>query len=1264
MVGLAGLWRACGVQPGVVVGHSQGEIAAAHVAGGLSLEDAARLVVVRSRALVGLMGRGGMVSVALGLGELEGWLERWDGVSVAALNGPSSVVVSGERQALEGLLGELVEGGVRAREIPVGYASHSVQIEEIRGELLAGCEGIRPASGDVPFFSTVTGGLLDMALLDGEYWYRNLRETVRFEGAVRELLGEGFGAFVEVSPHPVLSVGVQETVDEVLPAEGGVVGRPLVVGSLRREQGGLERFLTSLGEAWVRGVDVDWKRVFAGSSAGRVGLPTYAFQRERYWLNSTAGSVGDAGAVGQSATDHPLLSAALALAGGEDWLFTGRLSLDTHPWLADHALMGVVLMPGAALVELALHAGREVGCEQIAELTLQAPLVLPEQGAVQLQLRVGKPDETGRRELSIHSRHEQRSAEALLSEQEWTCHAIGALGDPQPGDVSELTDVFAAGAWPPSDVQAVTISDLYERLAERGYDYGPAFQGLRSLWRGEQGVFAEVALPEEHQQAARGFGLHPALLDAALQAVGASMFDPAAEDGEQRIMLPFSWSGVSLHAAGASRLRVRLERVAEDALSLRAANERGEPIVSVEALMLRPISTEQLAAADSTDSLFHLDWRPVPVAPAEASTSWSVLGAPGAGLHADLAQAGIEAGAHPDIESLKQAIDAGAPVPDVVLVAHGVPGHARLPNGEEPSAPAPEPGGAEGVAGAADTGANDMASAVRLQVLRTLALAQAWLADERFSASRFVLVTRGAMMLPDIPGPAQDLASAPSWGLLRSAQAEHPGRFVLIDLDAEPASLHALAAALVAEEPQMALRGGRVLAPRLARAPVQRLHQHAFDPLGTVLIVGGTGLLGGLLARRLVKTHGASHLLLASRRGPAAEGALELQAELEGHGASVAIVACDACERSQLERLLETVPAEAPLTAVVHAAIALDDGVLEGLTPERVERVLAPKVDAAWHLHELTKDLGLSAFVLFSSAAGTLGNAGQSSYAAANVFLDALAERRCAEGLPGVSLAWGPWVAGEDGDGHLSAADLARLTRAGLGALSYEQGLDLFDAACMSEEALLLPLRLDPAILRTQMRAAGVPALLRGLMRVPAPRVGEGVGESLAQRLAGVPFEDRERVVRELVRAEVAVVLGHPSPQAVDERRAFSDLGFDSLTAVELRNRLSAVVGRHLPSTLIFDYPTPADVAVYLLSEMSEEGAATVLVDGELDSLELTLPGVSGDEAGRARIARRLQALLAQLNDAEPANGKVDVAQKLQSATPDELFDFIDKELQ
>ncbi len=599
MVSLAGLWGACGVVPVGVVGHSQGEIAAACVAGGLSLEDGARLVVGRSRVLAGLVGRGGIVSVGLGVDEVVGRLEGW-GVSLAAVNGPSSVTVSGGLVALEGVLAECEGEGVRARMVPETVASHSACVEGLREELLEVCAGIEPCSGGVAFYSTVTGGLVDMAGLDGEYWYRNVREPVQFEGVVRGLLASGVGGFVEVSPHPVLTVGVQETVE-------AVEREAVVVGSLRRGEGGLERFLRSVGELWVAGGVVDWGRVFAGSGGVRVELPTYAFQRERFWLSS-AGGVGDVAAAGLASAEHPLLGAAVGLAGG-GCVFTGRLSLESHPWLADHAALGVVLLPGTAFLELVLHAGGRVGCPVVQELALAAPLVFSEGQAVQVQVAVGEPGEHGERSVEVHSRGGRPGDPLQAEDGGWTRHASGVLAESTsaaPGedahDAVHARAAELAGAWPPPGASAVAVEDAYERLAAIGLEYGPAFQGLQAAWRHGDDVYAEVALNDEQTRYAASYGIHPALLDSALHASGMGLSANGGPGGSGDgaaggVRLPFVWGGVRLEAAGTPSLRVCVSPAGEDSLALMAVDESGGLVVSVESLMVREIAPEQLASA-------------------------------------------------------------------------------------------------------------------------------------------------------------------------------------------------------------------------------------------------------------------------------------------------------------------------------------------------------------------------------------------------------------------------------------------------------------------------------------------------------------------------------------------------------------------------------------------------------------------------------------------------------------------------------------------
>jgi acyl transferase domain-containing protein/NADP-dependent 3-hydroxy acid dehydrogenase YdfG len=1271
MVSLSVLWRACGVHPSAVIGHSQGEIAAAHVAGGLSLEDAARIVALRSRALTSLEGRGRMASVSLGAQELAERLRRWDGrLVIAAINGPSWTVVSGEDQAIEELLGECATEDIRAREIALAVrAGHSPQIEEIRERLLSEFSSVSPRSGEIPFYSTVTGGPVDTAELNGEYWYRNAREPVQFEQAVRGLLADELGTFLEVSSHPVLTVAIQDVVDDVLTDPS----RALVLGTLRRGEGGPERFLTSLAELWTNGLEVDRRALFEGSGAGRVGLPTYPFKRERYWVEPGTGTIGDTAQIGQRPTGHPLLGSAVALAEKGGWLFTGRLSLQTHPWLADHAAIGMALLPGTAFVELALQAGVFAGCDTVSELTLGAPLVLPEQGGVQLQVSVGKLDADGRCSIVIHSRLEEAIEDGSADREGWIAHAEGVLTQRMPesieapgGEPVELGE----SAWPPANAEPLAIDELYDQAAERGLEYGPAFQRLTAAWRVGEDLFAEVALSREQESDASLFGLHPALLDAALHALGAVELSQLGDGTPDQMWLPFSWGEVKLHAPGASGLRVRLAPDGRGAVSLTAFDREGALVASVGSLIVRPISPSALGQArvGYHRSLFSASWTPIPIAAGAESGHWALLGGDGTARVEELRGMGVSVDAYADLASLAAAVDSGTEIPDVVLV-DWVTGAVGVVDSE----------GSPHVRDLAES-TDGVVATVHSAVGHALDLAQTWVQDERFAQARLVLATRGAVAMHD-DEDVPDLSAAAVWGLVRSAQSEHPGRFVLVDLDDGEACWAALPAALVHDEPQLIGRKGAFAALRLTRVArtagdgaqggVLRTPRAAseegstastdassgalaLDPLGTVLITGGTGNLGRLMARHLVVAHGARNLLLVSRRGSEVQGSSELEAELRVLGAEASVVDCDVADRTQMQTLLASISAEHPLCAIVHAAAVLDDGVIDSLTHTQLDRVLAPKVDAAWHLHELTEDLPLSAFVLFSSAAGTFGNPGQGNYAAANTFLDALAAYRRARGLQGVSLAWGLWEQiGSRSTGDLGEIDQGRMVRSGFAALSNEEGLELFDCALALNRALALPVRLDVAALRALARAGMLPALLRGLVRAaPVQEATDGAGESLAVRLRALPAQERGDAVLAIVRQEVATVLGHSHPRAIDPHYAFKELGFDSLSAVELRNRLAAITSMVLPATIIFDHPTTAALAEHLLQETLPEVEQTGDLDPEEAEIRRTLATIP---LPRLRAAGLMDALLALVDDEDgtPISEERDAA---------ELIDGLDVE--
>ncbi|MEV0757851.1 type I polyketide synthase [Streptosporangium sp. NPDC050280] len=1220
-----------GIRPDVLAGHSIGEITAAHVAGVLSLKDACALVAGRARLMQALPAGGAMVAVQTSeeaVAELLAGREKE--VSVAAVNGPASVVISGAEQPVLDIAAALEERGVRTKRLRVSHAFHSPLMDPMLEDFRTLASGLTYGAPRTPIVSTLTGRAATAEqLCSPDYWVDQVRGAVRFADGVSTLRAQGVRAYLELGPDGALTAMAQDII-ATEPETHAHELPTVLVPVLRKGRDEHVAVMAALAELHVHGVPVDWRSVLPGGR--RVDLPTYPFEHQRFWPDNLGSDIGNVAAAGLAATDHPLLGAAMPLANSDGVVLTGRLSLSSHPWLADHVVAGSVVVPGSAFVELAVRAGDQVGCEVVEELTLDAPLVLDERDAVMVQVWVEAKEESDRRSVSVYARSAGAAEEVA-----WTRYATGTLAT----GVAEVVP-FEAAEWPPAGASAIELEGLYEELAEDGFAYGPAFQGLRELWRGADGeVFAEVRLPEQAAPSAGSFGMHPALLDAALHAVAF-----ADLDGSESGVLPSAWEQVCLHAGGASVLRVRLVKTGPDAVSLSAVDVAGGPVVSARNVVLRPVAIEQLGLSEGVgagwESLFGVEWAPVgAVAQAEqASMSVAVLGVDALGVAAALREAGDAVPVYADLSALAEA----GPVPAVVMV-------------EALSDPA--------------VGMVESAHALTTHVLHLL---QQWLADERFADSRLVFLTRGAVATDG--EVVADLPAAGTWGLVRSAQSEEPGRFALVDVDDRESSLSGLPAVLAeafsSGESQAVVRDGEVWVPRLARvvpgSDTEGAASRVWDPQGTVLITGGTGGLGALFAWHVVAERGVRHLLLTSRRGLDAPGAVELQAELIAHGVEVTVAACDVADRDQVAELLAGIDAEHPLTAVIHTAGVLADGTIPSLTAEGLGAVLRPKVDAAWHLHELTRNTNLAAFVLFSSFAGVLGAPGQGNYAAGNVFLDALAQVRRAEGLAGLSLAWGAWAQDAGMTGTLSAVEMRRINRPGMPALSAEQGLAAFEAATASGRAMVVPVRLELPVLRA---VGEVPHLMRGLVRAGRRSAVSAVagGEAeLVKRLAGLEHTEQVRLMMDLVRTQAAVVLGHESVDAIQPGREFRELGFDSLTTMELRNRLNVATGLRLTATLIFDYPTPASLAEHLLEEIAPGANAAVELSllADLDRFETSLSGLPGnalDDRTRNGISTRLRHLLARVSESGTENGEVAVADMLESASTEEILSFIDNEL-
>ncbi|MGN9767719.1 type I polyketide synthase [Micromonospora sp. SD12] len=998
---LAAVWQHAGVTPAAVVGHSQGEIGAACVAGILSLEDAAKAVALRSRALTVLRGTGTMASVDLSAEAVNERLGEFPGVGVAAVNGPSTVVVSGPPQPVADLVEACQAEGVRARLIPVDYASHSAAVQDVAEQLRADLADVSPRQGHTRLVSTLTGDWVDPSSMTAGYWYDNLRQTVQFDAAVRVAVAAGHTTFVEISPHPVLTMPVTAILDDA-----GASGHTL--GSLRRGDDDATRLLTNLATAHAIGLPVDLTTVLAETDI--VALPTYAFDRSRFWPTA---------ATGQGDTEET------------------PSGVDSAFWAA-------------------------VEREDLAAL-------------------------------------------AELTEQDAT-ESLERLGAALP----------VLASWRRQQRNRSSLDDLRYRSVWQPYTGTPV-----SFLPGAWWVIADERRPEEGEAAVAELTRRGA--DVRLVSLPENLTDRAA---------------LVAHLTGATR----------------TADGGPAPVDGVLSL---------LALADG-------------------------------------------------------AVDDTQPVPPFLA--------------------------------------------------RSLALIQA-LGDLDVAAPLWC-VTRGAAGTTrgSAPGrPEQSLL----WGLGRVVALEHPERWGgLVDvpatLDDHGWDLLCAALAGLDGEDQLAIDGATILVRRLVRAPGGEAPTDEAGYPGTTLVTGGTGALGAEVARWLA-ARGAEHLMLVSRRGADAPGTAELVRELTGAGTRVTVGACDVADRAALAKLLDEVPADAPLTSVVHAAGVLEDGVLDGLTADRLATVLRPKVLGALHLHELTVGRELRAFVLFSAMAGQLGAAGQGSYAAANAYLDALAEQRHRQGLPATSVAWGPWSAG-----GMAATDQAveeRRRRTGVARLDTAPALTALAQCVARGEPATMVAGIDWARYVPGFVAVRPSPLIAGVAearRAVAERAEDtGVSaESLAALLAGQTDAERRKTLLELVRGQAAAVLGHASMDAVEPDRAFRELGFDSLTAVELRNRLTAATGVRLPATVVFDYPTAAGLAEYVRAAIVDGGVVGVApVFGELDRLEAALSGSAPDRSARIRITERLRALLASLNEADaPADGDT-VAEKLQDATPDEVFDFIDREL-
>ncbi|WP_204038484.1 type I polyketide synthase, partial [Micromonospora qiuiae] len=1078
-----------GITPDLLAGHSIGELSAAHLAGVFDLADAARLVTARGQLMQQLpAGIGAMVSIQATEDEITDLLTGHPQVSIAAINTPDQVVISGDADTVTQLAAEFAGQGRKTRHLTVSHAFHSPHMDPVLDQFrqIAATLTYQPAR--TPVVSNLTGDIAGDQLQNPDYWVEHIRQPVRFHHGVQTLRQQGATRWLELGPAPVLTAITEHN----LAATSDDTQDHITIATSQTNRPEPHTLLTAVARLHTHGHPIDWPTILPTRQP--VDLPTYAFQHRRYWLDTPQHT--DVTGAGLTPTHHPLLPAMTQLPDGGH-LFTGRLSQHTHPWLTDHAVGNTPILPATAFLELAVHAGSHTGHTHIHELTIETPLALPDHQPVDIQILTGPADETGHRPITVHSR----------TDDDWNRNAHGLLTTTETPTTSHPLPEQPTGT-------PIDPATLYHTLAQAGLTYGPTFQGLQTAWHDNDHAWATIALPDDTDTT--NYTLHPALLDAALHTIAAHQgFADPTPPQDLPIRLPFTFHNVTFHTTGGdTTAHVHLTTTPDqpDTVTLHLTNTTGTPIATIKKLTLRPVQPHQLHTTNHP--LYHLTWTPIPT-PTTPTTK---------------------------------------------------PPHHLIDLTDIPT--------------------DDPLTTTHNTLENLLHQLQQHLTNTDDTTTLTVLTHNAVATNPTQP---INLTTAAAWGMLRSAQAEHPNRILTIDTDTTPPNPTLLTAAHHTGEPQLAIRGNQLLTPRLTRTRTTPTPPPPLNPDGTILITGGTGTLGAITAHHLATHYGARHLLLASRTGPNKPHITKLKTELETTGATVTITACDTTDPQQLTTLINNIPKKHPLTAVIHCAGILNDATITTMTPTHLHHTLQPKIDAAWHLHQLTQNHPLAAFILYSSAAGTIDSPGQANYAAANTFLDALAHHRTTQGQPTTSLAWGLWAQNSNLTTHLNTQNQQRIARTGIHPMTTTHALNLLDQALTTNHPHLLTANINLPALRQQPTNT-LPPTLRALTPTTTPTTKT---PTLTNQLTNQTPQEQQQLILNTIRTHIAAVLGHTNPQHIDEQQPFKDLGFDSLTALELRNRLNTATGQHLPATIIFDHPTPKALTQYLHHRITPQTTPT-----------------------------------------------------------------------
>lgn len=1217
---LAKLWQAWAVKPDYVMGHSVGEYVAACIAGVFSLEDALRLLAARGRLMQALPENGAMLAVLATEAQVWELLSPYtDEVAIAAVNGPNSLVLSGERQAIQVLAAQCQVAGVEVRQLTVSHAFHSPLMEPMLQEFAEIARTVTYALPTLNLVSNLTGQLVQQEVLDPAYWVRHVRDAVRFADSMHTLQQQGCNVFVEIGPKPTLLGMGQQCI---------AVRDGLWLASLRSQHADGRQILESLGALYERGLHINWRAFDQDYARRKLALPTYPFQRQTYWMGETKPfkhkSIGALRPLIQHMIRSPLL---------KDILFETRFSMDDLPFLADHRVYEQVVAPGACYLATLFSA---------AEL-LEHPSC--------------RLDDVLFPTAMVLDANEVRKVQVLLTPNAADANAGAAFQlislAAEDYDLPPLTHMLGSVSWLPAEPESSQLADLKQRCTEsvdpeqlysvsreQHIVFGPCFQWLQQLWRGGQETLAQLRLPAALGKPS-GFVVHPALLDACFQVAAASLLDAQEED----TWLPFLIRSCRVYqAAVGDTWWCHAQQIGQHVWNIQLLNPAGELLLNIQGFEERAVPREALLGKPVwMDWLYQVAWRQAAQQTSKAlpaKQSWLIFAdqnGVGEQLAVNLSHQGVEvslvfAEQAPLAVSEQHSVIHADVAADYQFLLETLPGEFGVIYLWTLDTPVPT------------VAAASMSEAAEQVCSRLLFLTQALISCNRARLGFLVATSESQAILPG--DTADGLAQAAVWGMGKVIALEHPElNCRLVDLAED--SIAAKAGALLAElnfaqnttaenANQTAYRGGQRFIAELAHyAQAKAADQETAPALPVIadasyLITGGLGGLGLEMAKLLV-LQGARQLLLLARRKPQIE-ALQQIAELEQLGATVTVLQADVADAEQLARQLAAINPAYPLKGVIHAAGVLDDGVIHQQSPSRFAKVLAPKVQGAWNLHALTKELSLDFFVLFSSLSSVLGGAGQVNYTAANAFLDALAHYRRAQNLPAISINWGAWS--QVGmAAQMSPAELRHLRDNGESLLTPTQGCEIFAEVVQQNPVQIGVFPIEwPRYLHGEHSRLAFYQRLAAESALPVD-IAEPAAVGWLKILAATPKENQYPLLIDQLRNIIAKALRIVTPNSIELRQGLRDLGLDSILSIEVRGRLEKTLECSLPATLLFDYPTVETLALYLsksvldltpeITENPTLEPQALLLDADLVDLFSDLEHISDSDIQQQLVSKK-----------------------------------------